>query len=960
MIAAIAVVGIFSGIALMKLGSDAKNSSEEQRLVSQVASLNSAVQLYLSSGGSLADVNSPESVLAKLRTVASNGEKLAAFRGSFIDPRLSIVWQTPSEAAQPGRRVIWNLAAQRFVIVDDGVIGIKEFVINGADTPPSILAEERVLAWQFSATDSQGNWVWDYDRETVDLTAGAITTAVTGGESDDPDIVIESKSQLQPPLFNPGSGMYPEENYDLAVELVNPNADGSSILYFSENGGPFTVYTEPILVSPDTSVTAFSQPVDSNYYASFTRTGYYQQIGTRLLPPEFSLDSDDCCETQYPKTLTLTNLNQPASTMIYTVDGGVEMIYEGPIILPGNTEVSAYCRSDDVNYNDSEYVVRFFESVLEAPLAAPTISPESGQYEDLVIVTLEAGAEAPAGSRIFYTTDGNEILVDDNGEPVNGTLYSEAIVLEYQSLPAAPGDYTIDWDSTLWNDNQGWLDNQWNITQTLTNIGGSGVDLAVNLYGGPPAGDVPGPNLDVFSPLGADTHLRSTAGDLPDFYYSFNFSQDIKLDNFATGGLFTFYNEMLANRIDLYDAQGNQIVLGDAGYVTAYNNSRLDINEGGIETVGTTIMDDPIVDSERSTTHYDFSGLKVSEMRWWHYAYEVPGPATVNGTSEAEPGAETVQVGNDSVTFQGVLYDYPQEGESTWFYTVESGEQPEISHVLFDISDEQTVSGGVDGAGTWSGKFPKVSLTSGGGQPEIGYDKKTAAWGIKYDEGFEAYQTKRYYYTADKNYKRTAIPVFTKASNASDSAPITGPGLTVALDQVISSFTLVDADTNLAVPGYETLEDGTVLDLAYMPANFTISANTTPSVVGSVRFDLDGAVGFNVENYLPYALVGDTSGDYAPWNPTVGTHSVTAIPYSESDLGGTAGIPGMIRFSIINSAEKIGHDKSSFLSDIAFHIDGTYEVVARVFPPSGDPKCFLPSAVARKEFILVEGTATSN
>ena len=102
-----------------------------------------------------------------------------------------------------------------------------------------------------------------------------------------------------------------------------------------------------------------------------------------------------------------------------------------------------------------------------------------------------------------------------------------------------------------------------------------------------------------------------------------------------------------------------------------------------------------------------------------------------------------------------------------------------------------------------------------------------------------------------------------------------------------------------ADPGYDPLPSGATLDLAKLPTrNLNIRANTNPATVGSVRFALDGNSSYRTETAPPYALAGDTSGDYSPWTPSVGSHSVTATPYSGAGGAGTAGTALTIAFTV--------------------------------------------------------------
>jgi hypothetical protein len=80
----------------------------------------------------------------------------------------------------------------------------------------------------------------------------------------------------------------------------------------------------------------------------------------------------------------------------------------------------------------------------------------------------------------------------------------------------------------------------------------------------------------------------------------------------------------------------------------------------------------------------------------------------------------------------------------------------------------------------------------------------------------------------------------------------------------LASFTLVNADTDQDI---QQLTAGITLNLATLPTrNLNIRANTSPTTVGSVVFDLSGAqTRSQTETLAPYALFSDVSGNYNPW-----------------------------------------------------------------------------------------------
>jgi hypothetical protein len=120
----------------------------------------------------------------------------------------------------------------------------------------------------------------------------------------------------------------------------------------------------------------------------------------------------------------------------------------------------------------------------------------------------------------------------------------------------------------------------------------------------------------------------------------------------------------------------------------------------------------------------------------------------------------------------------------------------------------------------------------------------------------------------------------------------------------VASLTLIDAASDAPAAGHDPLADGSTLQPGAWPA-VNIRANTEPSTVGSVRFELrrNGTViRMHVENNPPYALFGNSGGDYAPWpdgGPTAGsTYRVKATPHSAPGGGGTAGVPLELTFTI--------------------------------------------------------------
>jgi hypothetical protein len=119
-----------------------------------------------------------------------------------------------------------------------------------------------------------------------------------------------------------------------------------------------------------------------------------------------------------------------------------------------------------------------------------------------------------------------------------------------------------------------------------------------------------------------------------------------------------------------------------------------------------------------------------------------------------------------------------------------------------------------------------------------------------------------------------------------------------AADIAVKSFTLINADTDQDI---QTILSGDTIDLAALPTHhLNIRANTLPTIVGRVVFNLNGKL--ITENFIPYAIGGDAhpnNGDYKAWKLPLGTHTLQATPYSTKYNGGTAGSSLTIQFTVV-------------------------------------------------------------
>lgn len=140
----------------------------------------------------------------------------------------------------------------------------------------------------------------------------------------------------------------------------------------------------------------------------------------------------------------------------------------------------------------------------------------------------------------------------------------------------------------------------------------------------------------------------------------------------------------------------------------------------------------------------------------------------------------------------------------------------------------------------------------------------------------------------------TPVPTSTPTNTSTPVPPTATSTNTPASQQAVVSFTLVNANTNQDIG---PLADGDVIVLNDLPTqNLNVRANTNPATVGSVRFTLNGSN--HTENARPYAMKGDSGGNYNNWTPSIGQYTLTAVPYTQGGANGNAGASLSITFSV--------------------------------------------------------------
>lgn len=359
----VASIGIVSTVAVAWVG-EIRSSTERSKLDSDVATINSALNVYLANGGDLAEVTDPQTILNHLKSGFSDSERdrIAGVTGSTIDKRLAVDF---GEVVEGKPLVRWNSTDQRFEISEEGGSGIVGFILDDALSEVDYSTGTREAS-ALVYNDRPG-WVWAHTEVAVPQPAGPTTIPV----SDTPDTLPRPPPlQLSPPIISVPSGTFDEDDFPFSVSLSNPNNPATWIMY-SVSGGAFQRYGGgSISITESTTIVAYADGDPNSWIQSRKEYATYYETPPPppqlLTPPTISLTSGFFTDDITEIGISLTNPNAVGSSNLYYSvvapdgthpDRSLWTQYLGPVAttstdFPEGYVVAAYARSVE----RSEYI----------------------------------------------------------------------------------------------------------------------------------------------------------------------------------------------------------------------------------------------------------------------------------------------------------------------------------------------------------------------------------------------------------------------------------------------------------------------------------------------------------------------------------------------------------------------------------------------------------------------------
>ena len=311
-ISALAVLAGVAGIAFQGIQSTARS----EKLRSDVAAINSAVRIYIASGGDLSDASSADTVLLRLKSRASSerGRRLTGLSSSLVDERLTYRMQTEEEAAGDQPRASWNAEDMRFEIAEAGRPGIRGFHFDETAVPDAdLIDEDRAGAMLFA---KHSGWIWDFQDNPPDARPGptvvplnvaaakqvpptplpAFVSAPIGAKGPAP-VLPPHVASLLPPVIEFSAPQFGEGVDSITVNLSDLNPPGAGEIRYElvpsfGGSGPstaFATYAGPFSVHEATYPDGFgvrayvrnvlpeyeSSPLVSKYAPSAARSGVF-------------------------------------------------------------------------------------------------------------------------------------------------------------------------------------------------------------------------------------------------------------------------------------------------------------------------------------------------------------------------------------------------------------------------------------------------------------------------------------------------------------------------------------------------------------------------------------------------------------------------------------------------------------------------------------------------------------
>lgn len=308
MLITIAVISLLAAVSAVAV-SKVRENSQAQKLNSDVASMNSAIRIYIANGGDVSSVTNESGIIAKLKTSRTKADKethVGAPSGRMIDNRVTT---SPVAADSWKARAIYNSSSHRFEVTS-AQAGF-EFVLDDDLAEVQTITENRDGGAVSYAENS--SWVWDHAStnnpnapagpSTFNTNPGVTNSTPTvpgdptepedpptdpgdGNGSNDPPVDPPADPpvpRLPYPRVTPTGGSHPEDDFPIAVTITNVPAATDGTAFYKLDSGAWTAYASGVDVEMNQTLRVQFKTQDSEKFRdSSTRSEYYYPVPDSL------------------------------------------------------------------------------------------------------------------------------------------------------------------------------------------------------------------------------------------------------------------------------------------------------------------------------------------------------------------------------------------------------------------------------------------------------------------------------------------------------------------------------------------------------------------------------------------------------------------------------------------------------------------------------------------------------
>lgn len=306
----IAIIGVIVTVGI-SLVTDDLGSARVAKLESDVATLNQMVATYITDGGSVAGLTSPQAVIDKMKRIRPQSEwqrHVGTASGRLVDTRLRARMTTQADGDN-NPRAIWNRTTQRFELSKATGTAVSEFYLDESLVGTDFGSESRSKSAVVFNSASKG-WVWG--ASTTDPTANYLSpqpfgtpTAANGFDPDesapasgnpptddpggsgggsgggDSGPSSPSTTKLPTPVITPSGGTFAYTSFPSSVTISRNGAlPEVSKLMYSINSGAWIEYAgTSIALTPAMNIRARNETTrPAEYSTSSTTTQTYYRL----------------------------------------------------------------------------------------------------------------------------------------------------------------------------------------------------------------------------------------------------------------------------------------------------------------------------------------------------------------------------------------------------------------------------------------------------------------------------------------------------------------------------------------------------------------------------------------------------------------------------------------------------------------------------------------------------------